>query len=328
MRNSVEKLETDVLIIGGGIAGLNAAMAARKQGATVTIADKGGIARSGNIGAGVDHFNAYLEEGEPWDTREAWLEAMKKRAYGAIDIKIHEAIFCNEIKAAIQRMARIGNRLDDPETGKVLRTQALGQPGPCSINFKGKEFKPNLAKEVQRLNCKVLEKVMMTRLFTSREGIAGAAGFHVRTGEFYLIKANAIILATGIATRLYDNPTGLAFNTWQSPYNTGDAQAMAFTAGTQLANMEYMGTTVIPKGFSAPGLAALAGMGCYFKNAQGQRFMNQYHPEGERASRMKVVEAILKEMEAGRGPVYIDCCRLLPLAQKRAGSPQAYSGLG
>jgi len=64
-------LKTDVVIMGGGLAGLNAAIAAAERGVKVVILDKGKIERSGNIAGGVDHFMAYLETGEPWDTREA-----------------------------------------------------------------------------------------------------------------------------------------------------------------------------------------------------------------------------------------------------------------
>src|SRR3972149_9741620 len=107
MIGTVRELKTDLLIIGGGIAGLNAAMGGREEGAQVTIMDKGGIARSGSIGAGVDHFAAYLEEGEPWDTKEAWLGYVAKSGHGAADLKVVEAVFCNEIKETIERMARI-----------------------------------------------------------------------------------------------------------------------------------------------------------------------------------------------------------------------------
>jgi succinate dehydrogenase/fumarate reductase flavoprotein subunit len=59
-------ISTDVLIVGGGLAGANAAMAAAERGAQVVVADKGKIERSGDIGGGVDHFLAYLNDNEEW----------------------------------------------------------------------------------------------------------------------------------------------------------------------------------------------------------------------------------------------------------------------
>lgn len=304
------EIGTDVLIIGGGIAGLNGALAAREKGVEVLILDKGGIARSGDIGAGVDHFEAYLEEGEPWDTREGWLKYVKESAYGAVDLKVHDAIFCREIKATIERLAKIGNRLNDPATGRFVRTRAFGMPGPYLINFKGKEFKPNLAKAVRRLGCQVLEKVAVTKIVVKDGRVIGATGFQVRTGEFYAVKAKAVLIGTGNTNRLYENPSGLPFNTWYSPYNTGDGQRLAFEAGAGLANMEYMVMTVVPKGFSAAGMAAFMGMGCHIINARGERFMEKYHPQGERAPRYRVVQGILSELQEGRGPVYVDAQHL------------------
>lgn len=310
MGKDFKEFATEVLIIGGGIAGLNAAIAAREAGAQVTIMDKGGIARSGDIGAGTDHFVAYLEQGEAWDTKEAYLDYLAQTDYGSVNLAVHEAVFCQEIKEAIARMTRIGNRLDDPVTGKFIRTRALGAPGPLTINFKGKDFKVNLAREANRLNCQVLEKVMATKIITFDGRICGALGFNIRTGDFYAVRAKALVLSTGSINRHYQNPSGNAFNTWHSPYNTGDGQAMAFAAGAELANMEYLNMTVVPKGFSAPGWAALAGMGCYFINARGERFLANYHPAAERAPRCRIVEGVLTEIKGGRGPVYVDARHL------------------
>ncbi len=69
-----EVLKTEVLIVGGGLAGNNAAIGAAEMGARVLIADKSAIERCGAIAGGVDHFMAYLNEGSPWDTRETYLE--------------------------------------------------------------------------------------------------------------------------------------------------------------------------------------------------------------------------------------------------------------
>lgn len=310
MSNQIRRIKTDVLIIGGGIAGLNAALAAREQGAQVLIMDKGAIARSGNIGAGTDHFVAYLEEGEPWDTQDAWLEYVARLGRGAADLRVNEAIFCKEIKAAIERMTRIGNRLNDPTTARFIRTAAFGQPGPYCINFKGKNFKVNLAQAVKAANIQVLEKVAATKIFVKGQRANGAMGFHIRSGDIYAVAAKALVVCTGHTNRLYENPTGLAFNTWYSPYNCGDGHALAFRAGAELANMEYIYLNLVPRGFSAAGLAALVGMGCHIVNSSGECFMSQYHPQAERAPRPVLVEAVLAEINQGRGPVYIDASHL------------------
>ena len=101
-RGGVHQIDADVAIIGGGTAGLNSAMAAAERGLKVLVVEKANIARSGAIAGGIDHFMAYLETGEPWDTRESWLEFVGRVARGAVNLKVHEEVLCNELKAAIE----------------------------------------------------------------------------------------------------------------------------------------------------------------------------------------------------------------------------------
>ncbi len=306
----IETLRTDVLIVGGGLAGNNAAIAALEKGAKVLIADKGAIERCGAIAGGVDHFMAYLDT-DSWDTREAYLEWVGKIARGTVNLSVQNAVFCRELKAAMDRMERIGCTLKQPD-GTYYRTTSMGQPGPYFINFNGKLMKPLLAREARRLGAQVLEKCAITGLLTDNGAVVGAVGFHIRTGTFYTISAKSIILATGNTNRIFENPTGLPFNTWQCPANTGAAQAMAYEAGAKLANMEIVRITLVPRGFSAAGLNALTGMGGKLVNAAGEEFMTRYHPAGFRAPRFKLVESVMKEINEGRGPVYVDCRHLAP----------------
>ena len=91
-------LKTDVVIMGGGLAGLNTAIAACERGVKVAILDKGKIERRGNIASAVDPFMAYLETGEAWDTREAYLEFVQKQGHGIANIETHNQLFCKELE--------------------------------------------------------------------------------------------------------------------------------------------------------------------------------------------------------------------------------------
>jgi adenylylsulfate reductase subunit A len=300
-----QEISTDVLVIGGGLAGLNAAIAAAEKGAQVLVMDKGGIARSGSVGGGVDHFFAYLNEGEPWDTREGYLEYCANVARGAVDLDIVDAIYCDELEAALERMERIGAslRLD----GKTyLRSSSFGAKGSYWVNFNGKRLKPALAKESRRLKVKVLEKTMATRLFAYDGAACGAAGFNIRTGELYAIKAKAIVGATGNTVRLFKTPTNMPFNTWHCPYNTGDIFSMACDIGAELANMEYVRMSLMPKGFSAAGFNAIFSMGCKLVNGQGEYFMERYSKTANKSARNIMVSSCISELQAGRGPLYVD----------------------
>jgi succinate dehydrogenase/fumarate reductase flavoprotein subunit len=138
----------------------------------------------------------------------------------------------------------------------------------------------------------------------------GAIAFNFRTGEWTAIRAKAVVLAAGDVNRISLNASGLAFDSWHFPYNTGDAQAMGYQAGAALANMESVETTLTPKGFSCQGLNALVSLGAYFVNKRGERFMFKYDQKGENARRAVIADAAINEYLLGNGPVYLDCRHL------------------
>lgn len=302
-------IEADVAVIGGGTAGLNSAMAAAEAGCRVLVVDKANIVRSGAIAGGIDHFFAYLNSGEPWDTREGYLGWVASVARGAADLEVQEAVYCDELEAALERIERIGVSLRQPD-GKMFRTAALGQPGPYAINFDGQKLKPKMAMEVRRRNCEVLNRVQVTNLYLHGGELAGFTGFDIRSGDFYRIRARAIVIATGNTNRMFNAQVGNPFNLWYCPANTGDLHRAAFDAGVALANMEYVRMTIVPKGFSAPGFNAFFGMGAQLVNALGEPFLKNYHAMGGKGPRSFVVWGALQELKAGRGPIYMDCRHL------------------
>jgi succinate dehydrogenase/fumarate reductase flavoprotein subunit len=85
---------------------------------------------------------------------------------------------------------------------------------------------------------------------------------------------------------------------------------MALRAGVQLANMEFTDCTLTPKGYSTQGLNAFMGGGAHLINSLGERFMPKYYPDGERAKRADLVNGVVSEILAGRGPIYCDCTHL------------------
>jgi adenylylsulfate reductase subunit A len=308
-----QALDTEILVVGGGAAGLNAALSARAAGCEVTVMDKAVIERSGHFAGGIDHFAAYLETGPQWDTRAAYLAHTAASARGAADIRVVERVYCDELAAALARFEAIGCRLARPD-GSYFRTRSYGQPGPWWINFDGKRLKPLLAAAVRRAGCRVLDRVVAADLLTRDGTVCGAAGFHLRSGAFFTVRAKAVLVATGGTNRLFQNPSGLSFNCWMCPADTGDGEAMAFRAGARLANMEYLRLTIVPRGFSAAGLNALVGMGGRLVNGLGEAFMESYDPAGMNAPRYQLVEAVIAELKAHRGPVWIDCRHLAPEA--------------
>jgi adenylylsulfate reductase subunit A len=307
MKPKRETILTDLLIIGGGAAGCMAAIGAKEQGdLDVIVVEKAEISRSGDIGAGNDHLLAHLNTGEPWDTDQAMSEYYTKLSQGLVDIRIAERLHLSHIKDIVAKLESYGIEMKDAGTDQYIRTQSFGQPGPYYINFKGKNMKPVLANEVKKRGVQVLNRINVTNLLTYGKKVVGAVGFNVRNGHFCIVRSKVTLLATGDAVRLWPNPSGLPFNTWQSPYNNGAGHAMAFRAGASLANMELTVNTLVPKGFSAAGLNAFMGMGAFLVNSLGERYMQKVHPMAEGAPRYLLTLGTTRELKEGRGPCYVD----------------------
>jgi adenylylsulfate reductase subunit A len=179
-----------------------------------------------------------------------------------------------------------------------------------AINFNGKLLKPKMAKEVRRLGCEVLDRMQVTKLLLHKGEFAGFTGFDIRTGDFYEVRSKAVVIATGNTNRMFKGQTRSPFNLWYCPACTGDLHRAAFDAGVELANMEYTRMTIVPKGFSAPGFNAFLGLGSHLVNSLEERYMDRYHPMGERAPRNFVVWATYREVKEGRGPIFMDCRHL------------------
>jgi adenylylsulfate reductase subunit A len=305
-----QTIETDVLVIGGGVAGCLAAIGAREMNARVAVVDKGGLLeRCGSIAAGVDQILAVAEDGPEWDTPEYLLQHVPKLTDFIVDMKPVET-FVRGLPAMLKKLERMGVPFKDLATGKYFRHRTFGLPGEYHIDFDGSKFKPKISRAVLDSGAQIFLRAMAVNFLTRKDQTVGASAFHIRTGEFYFFRARAIVLATGDTNRLSRNSSGLAFDSWHCPYNTGDAQAMAARHGVLLANMEFTENTITPKGISSQGTNSLTGLGAHFINARGERFMLKYDPAGERARRDILTSAIVSETLAGNAPVYCDCRHL------------------
>jgi succinate dehydrogenase/fumarate reductase flavoprotein subunit len=303
-------LDTDVLIIGGGVAGCLAAIGARELGARVAVIDKGGLLeRCGSIAAGVDQILAVAEDGPEWDTPDYLLQHIPKLTDYIVDMKSVET-FVRGLPGMLRKLERLGVPFKDPSTGKYFRHRTFGLPGEYHIDFDGSKFKPKISRAVIDSNAQISLRTMAVNLLAHKDQTVGASVFHIRTGEFHFFRAKAVVLATGDTNRLSRNSSGLAFDSWHCPYNTGDAQAMAARSGALLANMEFTENTITPKGISSQGTNSLTGLGAHFINAKGERFMFKYDPAGERARRDILTSAIVSETLAGNAPIYCDCRHL------------------
>jgi len=303
-------LETDVLVVGGGVAGTMAAIPALEAGLRVVICEKGRVLdHCGSIGCGVDHYLTVMDTGPEWDTPDFLIKHVPELTDYIVDMAVAGRVI-REMPRIFRKIESFGVNFRDRKTGDYYRLRSFGLPGTYHINFDGTDFKKHLGERVRKGKATVLMRTMVVQLLVEDNRACGALAFNFRTGEWFAIRARAVVLAAGDVNRISRNASGLAFDSWHFPYNTGDAQAMGYRAGAALANMESVEATLTPKGFSTQGLNALVSLGAHFVNKGGERFMFRYDKKGENARRAVLADAVINEYLLGNGPVYLDCRHL------------------
>jgi len=304
------KMEADLLVVGGGVAGCMAAIPAVEAGLKVIICEKGRVLdHCGSVGAGVDHYLTVMDTGPEWDTPAALIKHIPALNDGIVDMAVASRIIY-EMPKIFHKLESIGVDFKDPKTGTYYRLSSMGLPGTYYINFDGTDFMKCIGEHVRKGKAAVLMRTMVVQLLTRDNRAYGALAFNFRTGEWYAIRAKTVVLAAGDVNRISKNASGLAFDSWHFPYNTGDAHAMGYRAGAMLANMESVEATLTPKGFSTQGLNAFVSLGAHFINHRGERFMLKYDKNAENARRAILVDAVIHEIMLGNGPIYMDCRHL------------------
>ncbi|MBI4195180.1 MAG: FAD-binding protein [Betaproteobacteria bacterium] len=310
MQENWTTIDTDVLVVGGGVAGSMAAIPALEAGLKVVICEKGKVLdHCGSIGCGVDHYLTVMDTGPEWDTPEFLIRHVPELTDYIVDTAVASRVI-REMPRIFRKLESFGIDFKDRETGDYYRLRSFGLPGTYHINFDGTDFKKQIGERVRKGKATVLMRTMVLQLLARDNRAYGGIAFNFRTGEWYAIRARAVVLAAGDVNRISKNASGLAFDSWHFPYDTGDAHAMGYRSGAMLANMESVEATLTPKGFSCQGLNALVSLGAYFVNRRGERFMFKYDRKGENARRAVIADAAINEYLLGNGPVHLDCRHL------------------
>lgn len=214
LKDPLQTIEADVLVVGGGVSGSLAVIGAAEAGARVVVCDKDGrLERAGSVAGGVDHFFAVLEEGPEWDTPEYLMKYMPALVEGVADIEAVERLI-RGLKPMVHLMETLGVDFRDPENPDIpyYRHRSFRMLGTYTINFDGTNFKHIIGRSARRTGAKVLERTMVADILVDDGRPRGAVAFNVRTGEVYVILARAVVVATGDANRLAKNASGHAFD--------------------------------------------------------------------------------------------------------------------
>jgi fumarate reductase flavoprotein subunit len=316
----IEQYKTDVLIVGAGGAGLFAALHAKKADPTlqVSIAVKGLLGKCGCTRMVQGGYNVALGAGDSverhfMDTIEGgkWLP--------------RQDLAWRLVEGAIERVRELENEIgcffDRNPDGTLHQKAFAGQSFDRTVHkadLTGIEIINRLMEQVRALDVEELEEHRALELVPASDGsgIAGVLFIDMRTGAYRLVRAKAVLLATG------GGPTMYRYHT-PSGDKTCDGLAMAMRYGLKLRDMEMvqfhptgllggpdtrMTGTVLEEG--------LRGAGGHLINGLGERFMSNYDARGERATRDVVSRGIYAEMRAGRtgpmGGIYISMGHLGP----------------
>jgi succinate dehydrogenase/fumarate reductase flavoprotein subunit len=244
-KNEIISLDSDVLIIGGGLAGCMAAIKASESGVTVILVEKANTLASGCAGTGVDHMWAYIPpvHEKMGYTIEDLIESHTRGiAHGFIDRELLHLITRESYNRMLD-LERFGLnfRYRDSKLPGQFRVVSQFHSVPTTFNFDGRDVKVQLTKEAKKRGVKIINRVTMVDLLSSPEGhIAGALGVGTRDGKVYFFRAKAVVSSTGRVNRLSRSLTGVWGNLRLPAYETGDGRSMAFRAGLPIINMEFL----------------------------------------------------------------------------------------
>lgn len=257
----VQKVSCDVLCVGGGIAGLMAAIEAADNGAKVIVAEKAHVERSGSGGMGNDHFHCYIPQVHG-DYEEFAEDLLLGQMAGRIASAGREAAdfwFKNTYKI-IQMWESWGIPM---KYEGEYHFAGHGFPGQIlnHLKYSGKNQKRVLTEQTLKRGVEIINRCMVFELITNDEGaVIGALGLSTKDEIFYKFEAKAVILGTGVATRLYPGKTLHDFNRAYPGSCTGDGRAMAYRAGAELTNIEMTARHAGPKYFIRAGQATWVGV--------------------------------------------------------------------
>jgi succinate dehydrogenase / fumarate reductase, flavoprotein subunit len=299
-------IDTDVLVIGSGAAGMYAAIEAARGGTNVLLADRSLIGRGGATVMAQMTVAVALGEEVPDDPRHHYDDTIAA-GRGLCDEKLAQ-LLCEDAPACIRELDAWGVGWARKD-GHITATMAPGHDRPRCVYVDFINTGPAVSKTLRtqmarNANIKKIGDLCIVDLVTSDSEVTGAVGYHVGSGAPVVVAAKAVVLATGGLTRLYRRNSA-------STNMGGDGYALALRAGAPLIDMEFV--QFFPIGHLAPRLVGMDPimwdpfrykLGGRLLNGRMEEFTSKYGSDEDgkyMLPRDLATYAIIKEVEAGRG---------------------------
>lgn len=309
-----EILECDVLVAGGGIAGLMAAIAAADKGAKVILADKGDTLRSGSGATGNDHFTCYIPEYHKMPVEDFVAELNMSLVGGNADPKIQK-IYAERSFEVVQDWQRWGINMQPHGEWEFNGHAYPGRPR-IFLKYDGANQKKVLTAQALKRGVRIENRTPVIEFLTDDQNkIIGAIGLDIREKEpaLVLFRSKAVISATGNTSRLYPSITPTQpFNTAHCPANAGGGRMASYRAGARLINLEIPNTHAGPKYFERCGKATWIGVLNDPEGIPVGPFVTQPTKELGDITADVWHSVFTDKMQNGSGPVYMDCSQTAP----------------
>lgn len=305
----------EVVILGGGLSALRAALAARSAGADVLMLSKGPPGRSGNTVVASAGIGAVLEALSAGDSPEQYMADVLRAGHFLNDPELVR-VLAEESGRRVAELTGYGVQMQMVD-GQLDRIKAPGhsrprtyRPEPPAYGHKGLALATPLYGAVRAAGVRIREGCSAVSLCRDGGFVSGIAAVDLREQNLLTVRAGAVVVATGGGAYLYQRTNG-------TRGVCGDGIGLALRAGAAVRDMEFVQfhPTRTDRPIPLFLTGALLADGAVLRDRQGREFMYDYHPSGSTAPRDFMGRAIFLEVQKGNGVdggVYLDCSGVEP----------------
>ncbi|MPZ46520.1 MAG: adenylyl-sulfate reductase subunit alpha [Betaproteobacteria bacterium] len=320
-------VDSDILVIGGGFGGCGAAYESRYWGRdlNIVLVEKANVERSGAVAQGLSAINCYM--GMQWSENQP--EDFVRYTRGDLMGLVREDLvydIARHVDSTVHKFEEWGLPiLKNPQTGRYLRE------GKWQIMIHGESYKPIVAEAARKSATTVYNRIMVTHLLMDTvqpNRVAGAVGFNVRNGDFYVFRAKAVIVGAGGGSHIY-RPRSVGEGmgrTWYAPWSTASAYGLLIPTGATMTQMENRIVLARFKDGYGPVGAWFLLLKSHATNAAGEFYEKDRYPEIKgRVGHYVDIQpmptclrnhAMIEEIKAGKGPIYMHTQHVLDTPEK------------